>query len=131
MRSLFTKFLLLLAFTIPAAAVNAQSPQRVKIRMNVEVSTKSGLRVKFAEVVNDSRCPAGVNCVWAGNAQIKIRVRAKNTKPETFILNTALEPKAITYKGYDFKIVDLGSLSKNDENRSNYRVTLEITRKRT
>lgn len=30
--------------------------------------------VTFVEVVEDSRCPEGVECVWAGRAQIRVEV---------------------------------------------------------
>ncbi len=28
------------------------------------------LTVRFAEVVSDSRCPAGVTCIWAGEVEL-------------------------------------------------------------
>src|SRR5262245_4169076 len=33
-----------------------------------EVVTLEGLRISFEGVVDDSRCPAGARCVWAGDA---------------------------------------------------------------
>lgn len=35
------------------------------------------LRLRFASVAEDSRCPEGVNCVWAGNAVVLVEVSAK------------------------------------------------------
>jgi hypothetical protein len=31
------------------------------------------LSIKFVEVIGDSRCAAGVECVWAGEAQCRLR----------------------------------------------------------
>ncbi len=32
------------------------------------------LTVKFAGVTADSRCPTGVNCFWAGDAEVELRL---------------------------------------------------------
>ncbi len=37
-----------------------------------------GISVKFVEVVEDSRCPMGVECVWAGQALILIQVSSQD-----------------------------------------------------
>lgn len=34
-----------------------------------------GLRLRFAEVVEDSRCPTQVNCFWTGQARIALDVQ--------------------------------------------------------
>jgi hypothetical protein len=49
------------------------------------------LRVRFAEVREDSRCPALVNCVWTGRARIAVDVWAGETPPSTvvFTINPA------------------------------------------
>ncbi len=33
-----------------------------------------GVEVSFAEVVEDSRCPDGAQCVWAGKARVRVTV---------------------------------------------------------
>lgn len=32
------------------------------------------LEIRFVEVVNDSRCPTGVQCIWAGEVSVKIEI---------------------------------------------------------
>jgi len=40
----------------------------------VAVIRDAGLRVEFVDVSSDSRCPAGVLCIQAGDAVVRIRV---------------------------------------------------------
>ena len=44
--------------------------------------------VVFEAVVEDSRCPVGTNCVWAGDAIVRIRIDSANAKPTTYMLHT-------------------------------------------
>ena len=39
-----------------------------------ETATRDGHRVRFAEVVDDSRCPADVQCIRAGEAHIRMEI---------------------------------------------------------
>jgi hypothetical protein len=50
---------------------------------------REGLRVRFARVASDSRCPVNVDCVWAGSAEVLIEVGAKGGRAkQTLRLNT-------------------------------------------
>lgn len=40
------------------------------------------LSFKIEETISDSRCPEGVNCVWAGEVHLLLRVYEKNLKTE-------------------------------------------------
>src|SRR5882672_10036739 len=54
-----------------------------KLRARHQVTLKrEGLQIKFVEVKEDSRCPADVKCVWAGNAAVRLEVsiRGKGRK---------------------------------------------------
>jgi len=55
----------------------------VKGRLGEEFSLQSGqiaritdenLKIEFVEIVEDSRCPKGVTCVWAGQVVAKVRI---------------------------------------------------------
>ena len=45
----------------------------IKIPLGETVSI-GDLFVNFSEVIEDSRCPTGVECIWAGRAKVKIEV---------------------------------------------------------
>ncbi len=53
--------------------------------------------IKFQNVAEDSRCPTGTCCKWEGNAKIVLQVAQNDTT-----INTALEPKEITYSGHEY-----------------------------
>jgi len=39
-----------------------------------QVAVVNGLRIRPIEVVEDSRCPTAVNCVWAGRLTVRARM---------------------------------------------------------
>ncbi len=48
---------------------SAETPKiAVKVPKGETVVLK-GVSIKFLEVLEDSRCPKDVNCIWAGRAQ--------------------------------------------------------------
>lgn len=84
---------LLLALSVFPCAAGAQTlsvrPGReFTLRAGQRATSKAeGLKVRFASVANDSRCPAGVACVWAGNAEVLIEVESGGRRA-TLRLNT-------------------------------------------
>jgi hypothetical protein len=42
----------------------------------------------FEKVLNDSRCPAGANCVWEGNATLELKLLTQDSIIHKFSLNT-------------------------------------------
>ena len=129
MRSLFAYILIFIALVVPAAA-NAQNARTVNVKIHQEtVDRKTGLRIKFVELVEDSRCPTDTNCVWAGNAKIKIRVRSSRGQARTLTLNSTLQPQTVSYAGYEFKLTGLTPQPRSNIriNRNGYRATLEVT----
>jgi hypothetical protein len=49
---------------------------------------ETGLRVGFLGVPEDSRCPSGVQCVWAGRVTVELEVQAPNAAAETIGLSS-------------------------------------------
>jgi hypothetical protein len=54
-----------------------------------EIAGREGLRLRFVRVIEDSRCPTGVTCVWAGRARVELELRSADRAPETFELEVA------------------------------------------
>ncbi|MCL4870576.1 MAG: hypothetical protein KJ063_16560 [Anaerolineae bacterium] len=46
------------------------------------------LRLTFTKVVEDSRCPTEVTCVWAGQAVIEIMVQMGESAPQSITFST-------------------------------------------
>ncbi len=74
----------------------------------------SNLMLSFIQL-NDSRCPADVQCIWAGNAAVNLRFEAK---PGVEALTTL----CIGQCGQQFKISDTSRVSLNN---INYTVILQ------
>jgi hypothetical protein len=89
-------------------SAQAQTNQEIKLLINKQkIVTKDKLTIKFVSLVEDSRCPTDTNCIWAGNAKIKIQVGRGKTAAKTFELNTNLEPQTVSFAGYEIKLVNL------------------------
>jgi hypothetical protein len=69
---------------------------------------EGGLVMTFAAVVGDSRCPADVQCVWEGNAEIAIDTAQTGEPPARLILNTnpGFATEAV-YLSYVFELIAL------------------------
>ena len=87
------------------------------------------IKVKFIEVVEDGRCPADVNCVWAGNAKIKLQL-SKGSDKEEVELNTTVRPRTIEFGGYSFRLAGLAPYPRSNVriNRLGYVATLTAKR---
>ena len=115
MKLLIAGFLVLIGFG-PFVGVSAKHPDRVSVKVNEVATAKSGIRIKFVEMIDDSRCPTDTNCIWAGNAKIKVRI-TKNGRSKDLELNSNLAPRDVVFAGYSFKLVGL-----TPEPRSNIRI---------
>ena len=65
---------------IPPTAVPMPNVHRVEIPLggSVELSTR-GVGISFDRVVEDSRCPADVVCIWAGKATVALTATEEDT----------------------------------------------------
>jgi hypothetical protein len=115
MKTLFIA--LIIAVTLGTAVVAEAAPQTVKVGVNKEKAIgKTRLRVKFVEFIEDSRCPVDVDCIWAGNAKIKVRVTSRGVS-RVLTLDTMGSEKPIVAHGYKFRLTGLTPVP-----RSNVRI---------
>jgi hypothetical protein len=70
---------------------------------------ESNLILTFLAMLEDSRCPSQVDCVWSGQARITIRVQQGELEPTSFELNTLYSAKqdTVTYAGYTIQLTQL------------------------
>jgi hypothetical protein len=126
---------LLIGLAIPGVPYSGKkkAPLGNEFRIGVgdkAVIGKEKLTVSFVSVLEDSRCPRGVNCVWQGNAKISIEIKVKGEKPATVDLNTTLVPREADSQGYRISLVDLTPQPGEGEanNPADYRATLKVTK---
>ncbi len=60
--------------------------------------------VVFCEVVSDSRCPKGVECIWAGEAKVKLEFFEGDTSLGTRIISSEGISLAETFKKGNFHL---------------------------
>src|SRR5688500_409766 len=107
MKSLILLFMFIFIFGSFQIA-GAQTNREIKLSVNGQKAIdRKDLTVKFVSVLEDSRCAEGTNCIWAGNAKVKLKLKKKNGAWETFELNTNLEKQEIEFGGYSIKITAL------------------------
>lgn len=71
---------------------SAETPKiGVKIPQGETVIIK-GVSIKFLEVIEDSRCPKYVTCIWAGRAIVKVEVIANGKKEEKILTFGEVRP---------------------------------------
>lgn len=67
----------------------------------------SALTISFVGVTEDSRCPEGVVCVWAGNGAVSLSLADGSGAKSAVSLNTTLTPRSVASGGYEFSLVGL------------------------
>ena len=110
------KSILLILFLFCSFAI-AQNDKNVlkSVTFSQKIIKKRGLQLVLKSVTNDSRCPEGVNCIWAGECEIEVAVY-KNRKlisTENILLSPKMQKENIDWfqKYYPrFKIKEIGVL---------------------
>ncbi len=87
------------------------------------------LRLTFQRVNGDSRCPIDAVCVWAGDAEIALRIEQRS-QAAVAELHTHLQPRKTEWNGYLIQFVSLApSLSASSPvDPSQYRAQILVTR---
>jgi hypothetical protein len=129
-----TTILLFAIVTMCTVSAEAKGKNNsVTVRVHQEKSVPSaGFKIKFVEMVEDSRCPEGTACVWAGNAKVKIEVRKGRSTAKIFELNSTTQPNMIEYSGYEIKFTSLTPRPAVNVriNPDKYIATFEVTKKK-
>jgi hypothetical protein len=102
----------------------------IELRPGQERVFKSaGLRVRLVKVEEDSRCPQGVNCIWAGNVRVALLITGPGKTSRREVLNTASEPRELKLGGRTLTISKVSpvKIADRDPKPSDYRVTLKLS----
>jgi hypothetical protein len=104
---------------------------RLRARHQVTLKGES-LRINFVEVKEDSRCPADVKCVWAGNAAVRLNVSIRGRGSKSLTLNTTGNSPPFDYRGYKIRLVQLSPYPRSDRKiaAGDYIVTLLVNKGR-
>jgi hypothetical protein len=133
--TLMKRCLTALLFVLLAAGVCAAQAARVGRKFELKVGrvvTLDGgsLRLRFARVASDSRCPEDVDCVWAGNAEVLVEAGARGWQGKrTLTLNTDAGGQgapAAKYGSYTVRLVNLSPRPRSDRKIPSGRYTATL-----
>lgn len=84
----FTPIIVLLVF-ISCASKQVTNENEILIHSTSLSQVGNEYEMKISNVISDSRCPEGVECVWAGEVQLELEVykNQKLEKKETLSIN--------------------------------------------
>ena len=107
-------------------------PETFSLRNGAQRTVVRGeLTIKFVTVMEDSRCPVDVNCIWAGNAKIQVKVTDRRGHTKMMELNTNGEPKGDQFGPYAISLVNLTPKpTQRKHTPSRYNARLSIQRER-
>ena len=110
------------------ARLNQEFDVRVGERVTIK---KEGLKIALVKIEEDSRCPEGVQCIWAGNGKVLLRLSRGRERATTMTLNTGIDPGSAAYGAYDVKLVNLCPYPKKDVEikKNEYIATLLVSRR--
>lgn len=75
MKPIFIAFALFLTVNIFAQNEIVETPKiAIKVAIGKTIQLKNH-SIKFIEVLEDSRCPEYVNCIWAGRAKVSVEIK--------------------------------------------------------
>jgi hypothetical protein len=102
----------------------------IKIGESVLIEGEA-LEIGLEDVPTDSRCPDGAQCIWEGDATVRIWARHVSRAREDYELHTsAREERALIYLGYRIQLLQLAPypVSGRTIERGEYEATLQVIR---
>ena len=124
---------LLFAIIIGCAARSDAKEKMLGQEFNLKIGQKARIKgedltINFSSVAEDSRCPEGVDCIWAGNAKIVLKLSKSNGASTSIELNTNTEPREKSFERYEIVLKKLSPYPKKDSSikKKDYVATLVV-----
>jgi hypothetical protein len=118
-------------------AANAESPTEVLLERDFQLQVgqsahvaEANLTVGFQAVSSDSRCARGENCVWEGDAIVRIWLQKTGGAKDEFELHTSSRGVNVAvYKGFSVRLVAVhpAPVSGVEIISANYVTTFQVT----
>jgi len=115
-----------------AGFAQESSPQKVGEEFELAVHqtaqmTAENISVTFQEVLEDSRCPVDVTCIWAGLAKVSLQVAVSGQEREISLSTLSPEDSAV-FENYTFWLISVRPVPRADQtmDRSAYVVTVRV-----
>ncbi len=115
-----------------AMNTSAQSKTDISIKFGEDKKVcETEISIAFVELVEDSRCPTGVNCIQAGNAVIRFKIVWRTGEEQTFTLETARSDEKFDFRGYEVNLISVDPYPKAETEvaKENYSARISVTKK--
>ncbi len=94
--------------SLDTSSKTAATTDSVSVALGKTVTFDGGrIELTFDARVADSRCPANVVCVWAGDAQVRISTRVAGGAKTTSDLHSTLEPRTLKIDRYSISMIGM------------------------
>ena len=117
------------------AALVAPTSSKLEERVTLKIGQSAliegeALRVEFVEVLEDSRCPVGVTCVWEGDAIARFIVEKNKERAELDLHTHPTLTGEGTHAGYIVRLVELAPVPQSDRpiQPEDYVATIVVTK---
>jgi hypothetical protein len=113
----------------PEASLSTPFTLALSETVQVNTNDASGLNVSLVAIENDSRCPIGAQCVWAGEATVQLNISSATMPEQKISLKTNNQP--VEFDGYLVTLIDLSPVPTMDveTDPNDYRATLSVSNK--
>lgn len=107
----------------------AMAGDTITLRYGASALLGDHVRIVFRSVESDSRCPVDVQCVWAGDAAIRLDASSGGAW-QPFVLHTNLQPRSAEHGGFVVELVGVEPEPRRDRSvdPGDYSVRLAISR---
>ena len=129
MAKAFFLVLIFMAAMINGDGATGGRAESIELRPGQEKLLRgAGVRVKLVAVEEDSRCPEGVNCIWAGNVRVALLVKGPGRAQRREALNTATAPRELKLNGRTVTISKVfpAKVAEREIKPGGYRITLSL-----
>lgn len=115
-----------------AEAMNKDDAGTVVLKEGENIFLKGEeMNVTFKRMIEDSRCPEGVNCVWEGVATAEIELMGIATRPRTYQISTSNVQnkglsKTVNFNGYEVSLQSIAPYPTESKNFKTMQGTYKI-----
>jgi hypothetical protein len=114
------------------ANIDQKAPVEHVLAIGESIALPDALTLTFEAVVEDSRCPTGTDCVWEGDAAVRVRLDERGKAPATYVLHTSGRfQQAFEHAGVQVRLVKVAPhpAANAPIRPQDYRITVTSSRK--
>jgi hypothetical protein len=119
-------FLLIIALSLGCKKKIVGLNEEFTLDFNKTATVKAAgkkFKIRFAKLVEETRCPPNVECVWVG--EVAVRIELDNTEYQIIGFHSE-HPSSIVYKEHTIKLLEVNYKSDSYDIEENYSIRLKV-----